>query len=1843
MDDITAEEVRKEVNEEQRRNNEENARRSSENAGIESNLEQLRAIKSESDSKERKGKSMGFFKRIISFFKFNSRYKKGDMTTGGNKQRSDNGYENFLLAKLSFQSGGNSYQSQEGASITMSSAAPREADISPESLDRMKTDGGESVDEAAVSFIEYRKALRLLNPKATFKRGLFSSKATADYTSENAQLNFMGDFRSLSVDGGVFHLQHEYVSDTDKFGEIASMNFKYNNETNVKTGLFFVGDGAGDVTTNFSGTAVDITGRGFSMNMKNVMSEGRVVSASTAHIELPIGIFGKKSFDVSGNIALDDSGIIPETDPVPFDKKNVEEFNKLFQTESASAVLKKSEDGAPVMGVELGKWQFGFKKTPIELRKEGGATSAEFDAQGRLSVPCPGNLGYRLTLFGKKYLMDAVDADTSILLSDRSLEVVFQGQDIELFGKTFKDAVITAGMNADGENHLSVTAKEAVVQDSDEGKISLKDIEADISQSGIVVNNAEAEISGKIGEMEIEKLEGRVNELSLSKQGVEFQNLVLHGENIKSDAFSVDAATVVAARTAQEGFILFALFNNLNLDIEGGGGDDESEEEEDGIEYNIITEDLKGLLILENFTPSIETKGKLKVRVQDLLNFDAEDICYVDKTIKATNVFASLYGLEDGINFKDIVKASAIDFHGKNLEISRAGLLGKDGLLKVTLEELSVLDTELGDAELEITETGAKASISDIPENDIDLPFDGSLSFSGGIGISIESEGGNKKILPVLDSLKVDISYPGIELHAAKFTSTEDKPFRMASVSAMFPKLPGELGSMRVKARNLAIGADKRVTFSELSCTYQKMIDIIDGFLSVGKPKIGVLDGFTGFTVGGLVNISSEYFKGGVGVSAEFKKDNNFRPKINKLKNIEATIPKLATAKIKSIEIDDSSPDGKILKLNDLSLEGYKKDKDAGDEDNDTFFDKLCASVENLKVSLSEATYNTATKTFDYDKENLIFHGTKFSVKVTDDLSATLDVDKKSVTVEYGVKIPKDNFPKTSDVTAKNIPHQIELGAEITPIPFVGFGGDIFAGAFLKADATATLEADTKDKVIKTTGNIDAQAVAGIGLEAYLMLGMSKMFNVKAGLRGTLLGDIKGELEGGIGFTYGDNGLGISKEPDNTKFSFDFKTDLIAKIDAFVKAQLFGLINTDLYTFNLKTIDLASAQLSGNASYDSEGNWLFDKSFTFKSDFTKKAFDPNNKDSIVSCTKKTMNDITAIKSSLGEYERVYGLQDWGSEEAMLKSAKMQNEIFPMFKEIREKNDESFKQLEKADKNIMKSIEGNNVIIAKHQHRKLRQEDAEKGVSSEEASVLDSIFKKQIESKKEHYIISSNALLTLEPEEVSKLGALSPASIAGYMFRNYGVVFDGSDFRKITDKYYDVRRRIKQASERKAFGQQVDKSREVFMTDYSEFVGSKDKNIKKYLSDNSKKFDAVKKNNEKLRKKNEEINKVLGELGSNLGDLEQYNILKNKKDAGGELTKAETEKLNEYTEKLGKDLLKKYGQYKEKVEEKSKFIQMVTQAREALSSEDNERIMRELEEQNLDFGYKRSALGQLTGLIQDTRSTKIYEREEYDVSFLADDDYEPVSKGGYLYFDVRELKKLYPDLLSKCNDTVTKYDDFKRMCNAVLEKNMEENAEFIASQFNKKISSDSVALSERAPLDKKSQDKLESSYLTMLYSSRSMDNAKRMSKEDKTTGDERPTLLNNLQTYNQGRIDEYEGNNRLILETMDNLRDNIIDSNELFVKANRLFFKLDSITPNSLEIKDDEKSNMPIVPKEYDRSLTAIDEAETLLAPGSKQREKIGKLKTESEGISKDVANVMKINELADRQKNEETA
>ena len=77
----------------------------------ESNIKALEEIRNKTEEQMRAPtrEKPGFFSRIISFFKFNSQYKSGSMSNGESKQRSDNYYEDFLIAKLAYQNGASDY------------------------------------------------------------------------------------------------------------------------------------------------------------------------------------------------------------------------------------------------------------------------------------------------------------------------------------------------------------------------------------------------------------------------------------------------------------------------------------------------------------------------------------------------------------------------------------------------------------------------------------------------------------------------------------------------------------------------------------------------------------------------------------------------------------------------------------------------------------------------------------------------------------------------------------------------------------------------------------------------------------------------------------------------------------------------------------------------------------------------------------------------------------------------------------------------------------------------------------------------------------------------------------------------------------------------------------------------------------------------------------------------------------------------------------------------------------------------------------------------------------------------------------------------------------------------------------------------------------------------------------------------------------------------------------------------------------------------------------------------------------------------------------------------------
>lgn len=1817
----TVQEVRSSVHEEQRGNNEQNSEAAEESAEAAGNLQALQEIKQESDSRKRGGKVMGFIKRFFSYFKFNKKYKKGDMTTGENKQRSGNGYENFLLAKIAFQSGGNSYQAQEGASLTMSGGQRKDADISSASLDRLKDDGGESVDEAAVNFIDYRGALRLYSPKAVFRRKLFGGKATADYSSDKAMLNFMGDFRDLSVEGGTFHLTHEYLTDTDKFGEIASMDFNYNENTGVKTGLFFLGDGANDVSVKFKDTNLEMTGQGFNMKLGGAEAQGRTVTANTAAVALEVGIFNKKDLLFNGGITLDDSGFSAETASV--DLGVVSNYKNLFNAESAQAVLHKDDNGSPAIGVELGKWDYGFKMALIELQKEGDSAQAELDKQGRLHIHCPGNLEYRIKLIGKDYFMPAIGDTNELLISDKSAEVSLGGQNLEVFGKTLENARITAGLSTQGAHHVSITADKAVVQESDDGNITLTNIDADIGDKGLEVKSAKMEITGSLGELTVdEAITGEVNGLSITKEGgVEFERFKVHGENIHNDVFSVEAAEMFAARTAATGLVLSVGFSKLKLTYEGG--DDEEEEEKDGgLDYTVITDELSGSLSYCNKSVGLVTTGAIKVRVQDLINFTGKDISYVDKTLKMSEIYVGLYNCDKALSFGDYFSASALHFHGENIAISSRGLLDKQGLMRLTLKDLCILGTNLGNGTVEVTNEEVKATISKLPMKPISLPQGGTLTFSGGFGMSINKA---KKISPITKKLAASVEFPWLTLEAKGFTSDENTPFKIESLTASSSVLPGILNKTEMEVSGLALTSDKKLTFESISFTYNEMYPLINDVLSVGNPKIGFYQGFDGFMLGGAVKFTSKYFEGAGSVTVDLKKEDGFAPHISNLENIKATIPKLATASVKSVEFETDDGGKKTITLKGMSLSGYKQDEESKNDEDSTLFDRLCASAQNLKVELKQATYDCALKKFNYQKSDLTFQATKMEVDIVDGISGSLDFTQKKLSVESKIQLPSSNFPGEKDIKAENIPHLLELGGEVPVFPFVGVGGSIFAGAYMQGKLSAGVGVDNKDKNLDLELGAELSAGAGIGLDAHVMLGMSKMFNLKLGLRGTLLAVIpSAEIIGNLGLSYQD-GFHLNKE--NTSVSFDTTGELKVKLDAFVKGQLFGFINTDLLTFNIKTFNIGTAKFSGSAGFDNEGKWQFDKSFTFSSDFAKDGFDPDpkNEKSIIACTKKQVKEIDDLKNSLGNYEKVYGIQDWGSEDAMVKSAKMQTDIFPMFKDIRANNKKSFDLLKQGDSQIVDKLLENEQAVAKHQRRDFQSRLAGEGITGENATIMEAIIMGIIGEKN----MNKNKDITLLAGDIQELKKHEPARVAGFLYKRFGILFDEKPFSEISEKYFDVRLKIARAKDKITSADVAREKRKGFLNEYSKFVDSKDKNIDKYFSDSKSSFNLVLEKDKALTKINDQINDQISKFTDRIEMFEEYYRLRDMKESKAEMTESEKLKLESYQSDgspIKKDERKIFREYKANLDKKQMIIAEAAEARAKLSSEGNAVMLAEVARQNGEFAMHRSDIDEQTNAIIESAAPKSDSPEEYDVSFLNQMMVVPSKKTTNTVFDMRELKKLYPVQLKDEADEVERFSDFKRICNRIMELNEKETLDFYTAQFNKKITKKTRAL------DKEQQPN--NDYYRMIYSSHAVYEANKSLKAFNGKKEDTPTMLNALQEQNQGRIDYYENSTKLTRDTMSDLQKNILDSNDLFIRANDLFFKLNAVTPEVLTVKD-EGSDITQKPAsaEYISSLNTLSQAGEMLKVNSEDRTKLSQLHTQSKKISTDVEKVMTINRI----------
>ena len=471
------------------------------------NLAELQRIKQQADLDERvpQRDRPGFFERILSFFSFNSKYKSGEMSRGKNKKRSGKSYEDFLIAKLSYQASGNSAYEDSGDGLTFSRYTKgTEKSFSNDSaaINQTRTEEGQSV--SASTNVTYFDRVRLINADANFKHRILGD-STAAYTSERVQLRLLGEFRDLKLNDGSMTLLHNYTAGTDKFGAIASADFSdARSGVDVSTGAFFMRDGNAAPKIIFKDGSITLSTKDFTVKMnapssrdgKTIVSDKNLLSITKL----------RQTTEINSEICLTDRGIIPpETHPkdgspvltsdengrlcagVVVDGENGEEIVEIGkpaetpEDENANGNEPDSEDAGSTM--KLGPVTFTGVKRSVDLENglnvkfsANGATidNVDFLELGRTkaALQLSGSQPNKAVLESTALIFKGLDFLSSVELSGSEIAVDKDGvsfREISLGARDFDIGFLKAENAA-----VKLTKEESIAVSAEANNISIE-------------------------------------------------------------------------------------------------------------------------------------------------------------------------------------------------------------------------------------------------------------------------------------------------------------------------------------------------------------------------------------------------------------------------------------------------------------------------------------------------------------------------------------------------------------------------------------------------------------------------------------------------------------------------------------------------------------------------------------------------------------------------------------------------------------------------------------------------------------------------------------------------------------------------------------------------------------------------------------------------------------------------------------------------------------------------------------------------------------------------------------------------------------------------------------------------------------------------------------------------------------------------------------------------------------------------------------------------------------------------------------------------------------------------
>ncbi len=1772
---------------------------------IDSNLAELQRIQSELQTEERAPKKkISLWTRIKNFFHFNRKFKSGDMTTGANKQRENEYYENFLLAKIGYQQAGiSAYAADPGESIgfaaTAGAADTMAADISAEAISRTRSENGDNIE--AQTDVIYKNKLKLISAKANFKHRILGD-STAEYSSQKTQLQFMGEYRDLTLSGGEFKILHSYNDNTDKFGEIVGMDFT-DGTLSVSMKNFLLRDGIDAPQMIFKGNTALLSSDGCTAELQDIMSDYPAIKSGSVLLTTPSDVLGKgSSFNLDGTLTLSDEGIIGEN----LSQSVGDVKTGSFSGSGASVGLVTESDTRTIRtNVHFDKWEYGFNSGIIEVDKHGENGDASVDAAGVVRLVCPNDIPFYFKIFGKEFPLVPKTDTSSIVISDNALDLEFSSENLTLLGQSFQGVLIKVSHGSTA----SAVSFSARSMGNPDGKVSITNLNGEIGSNGLLANSAHIHIDPAANIPSIGSLDADITNLSLSKEGLSFDSVNFDAKNItfgEDEMLKMENVIFTASKPKTAPFSVKADMSNVELNISpdedesGFSIETKGGEGSDGFMASISIEQPLNTagVNTSKLVANIKTMGLIVGHYDELMNFWLSDFTIGSDSegmaITANKVNVTAFPPSGEISlFGGFIKFSEFTASANMLKLNKHGIVPETGSeLLVNVEDLVFADKKIGGVGIEMSGRNFTVKMTDILKDAVIELGGAQLVFNGGLGLRYNAEK-TPKIGAALDELKAKLIFDSTTIELEELSEEEDGSFKLGRAAGIFG-VPFTDKQFTAEGRNISFNpATRKLSFERIGGGLANT-SIAIGDLEIKSPKLWLLNNFTGFGLSGECGIKlGDVLDASGEICVDMLKEKGYIPTLGPMNNVKVSIPNFGAVSVKTITPNKENP--KSFHFEEIALNDGEELKTNEPDDDDSLFKKIVFSLPKPKVTLDEGDWINGK--FVYDKSHLHYSASSFEYKPFDGLKLTLDLANKKAAAEYSLTKPDGDWAKKDD-----LPQLFSMGIKYPLLAFLSVGGGVAGGAGVKLTAKGSIGFDKDEAVLDGSFSFD-KAKAYLGLQAYLLIGLPSIANIKIGIEGDLVGDAS---DSNVQFSMGlkkntakdvKMPIMIDNAADKTFFSYNLAAKLTAQLKAFVQPTILGFFDKKRFSINLKTINLATAEFAGKASR-ANNKWEFEKTKnSITSDLNKDIFD-NIIQAKIDAQEAALREIRDIVS---DGTAVLGLEGRSREEIFELSSGYVGRIFPQLEKIRDKNKEAFDTLKTADKNALSSLLKDREFIAKHETRLAEAEMVTAELSDEERSVYDNIA-----AKKDG---NSNIL----GEDLQKLGILPPARVLAELSKRMKILFSLRGITKVgydemMSKYVGIRNMLADAAANPfienngsyiSVNQSSKGSAKTAEAEYKK--GAADASGQSKVSDADMKslIENAKINWKKVKEETQKFNKIgdnISKLSSQLKDKSS-----DKMNEWLQIESMNNEQIKQkYGQNMSKNMLKKQiteetGITQEDVNSYTKLNKLLKEKAEVGSALEQARKAIDFSKADVTMSFDEEAFNSLRGSLAE-KLNSLTELKAKDARRLKDfsiDDVLASHDESYVYC-VNDLKKKY-DKYVITNKSYVSRDELKQLSANAIKINADENV----ARYKSLIEGAGKREAEKS-------GQISDTFMEYLFSEHAASEVKKSAENQSTatpgsTGTSSAEQLRGLIGYTEGRIGVYRKKMQDVHDAIAKTEDNIRTAKSLMRQAVDTFNKLNQITPEDFQAQQSGDAADFKMPGNFKASLNTLVDTQDVAA------------------------------------------